>query len=188
MRNTRRSPASRTIKLLTATVLCIITMCRPVPATINYNLLYHWSYQPENVKWNLVSQNTSINVVPELPWKSPELYDTYAYTTMNVVPGTLYVSSIDMYIEEGMESTLTHEVGHCISNAGHSVYWWCYRPEFIEIWQQERMNCPLLIGQGLTDIREYFACAYDTYIRYPQILKRTCPMTYNYITVVLQNT
>ena len=182
-----RSRASLTLKLLTVTALCIISMCRVVPAAINSNLLYHWSYQPENVKWNLVSQNTSINVVPELAWHSPELLDTYAYTTMNVVPGTLYVSSIDMFIEEGMEATLTHEVGHCISNAGHSVYWWCYRPEFIQIWQQERYNC-ILLAQGWTDIREYFACAYDAYIRYPQMLKQTCPSTYNYITVVLRNT
>ena len=61
-----RSRASLTLKLLTVTALCIILMCRAVPAAINSNLLYHWSYQPENVKWNLVSQNTSINVVPEL--------------------------------------------------------------------------------------------------------------------------
>ena len=188
MRNTRRLPANRTIKLLTATVLCIITMCRPVPAAINYNLLYHWSYQPENVKWNLVSQNTSINVVPELPWKSPELYDTYAYTTMNVVPGTLYVSSIDMFIEEGMEATLTHEVGHCISNAGHSVYWWCFRPEFIQIWLAERDNAYVLMPQGHDDIREYFACSYDLFINYKPVLKKCCPMTYNYLLVVLQNT
>lgn len=174
-------------RLLSLTAVFVILLSIHVQAAINNDLLYNWSYQPDNVKWNLVSQNTSINVVKELPWQSPDLYETWAYTTMNVIPGTTYVSSIDMYIKEGMESSLTHEVGHCISNAGHSVYWWCYRPEFIQIWQQERYNC-ILLAQGWEDIREYFACAYDAYIRYPQILKTTCPSTYNYIQVVLNYT
>ena len=169
-------------------VICIAALCVPVKADINYDLLYNWSYQPANVQWNLVGQNTHIYVVDKLPWESPSLYETWAYTTMNVVPGTTYVSSIDMYIKTGYESSLTHEVGHCISNAGHSVYWWCYRPEFVQIWQQERYNCPLLVGQGADDIREYFACAYDAYIRYTPILKQCCPQTYNYITVVLNYT
>ena len=176
------------IMRLLMTVTFILAMNITVKAEINYDLLYNWSYQPANVQMNLVMQNTHIQVVDELPWESPELYETWAYTTMNVVPGTQYVSSIDMYIKKGYESALTHEVGHCISNANHCLYWWCFRPEFIQIWQKERMNCPLLIGQGLTDIREYFACAYDAYIRYPQILKQTCPDTYNYIKVVLNYT
>ena len=129
-------------------VVCIVALYVPVKADINYDLLYNWSYQPANVQWNLVGQNTHIYVVDKLPWESPSLYETWAYTSMNVVPGTTYVSSIDMYIKTGYESSLTHEVGHCISNAGHSVYWWCYRPEFVQIWQQERYNCPLLVGQG----------------------------------------
>ena len=45
-----------------------------------------------------------------------------------------------------------------------------------------------LVGQGADDIREYFACAYDAYIRYTPILKQCCPQTYNYITVVLNYT
>ena len=160
-------------------------MVTPVKADINYNLLYNWSFQPPNVQQNLVMQNTHINVVDELPWVSPSLYETYAYTTMNVSNG--YVYSIDMYIKTGYESSLTHEVGHCISNAGHSPYWWCYQPCFIQIWQAERYN-NVMMAQGFDDIREYFACAYDLYIRYPQILKQANPMTYNYMIVVLRNT
>lgn len=168
--------------------VCILLICTPCKAEITPQLLQEWSRQPNNVQWNVYYQQTNIQVVDNLPWVSPSLYDTYAYTTMNVIPGTTYVSSIDMYVKTGCESSLTHEVGHCISNAGHSVYWWCYRPEFVQIWQQERYNCPLLIGQGADDIREYFACAYDAYIRFRPILKQCCPQTYNYMIVVLQNT
>ena len=163
-------------------------ICTPVKAEITPQLLQEWAKQPNNVQWNVFYQNTNIQVVDRLPWESPSLYDTYAFTTMNVVPNTLYVQSIDMYIKRGYESSLTHEVGHCISNAGHIPYWWCFRPEFIPIWQAEKYNCVLLIGQGENDIREYFAEAYNLYINYPPILKQCCPMTYNYITVVLQYT
>ena len=174
-------------RLLTLTLACIILFTVQARAEITPSLLYEWNKQPTNVQWNVYYQNTAINVVDKLPWESPTLADTYAYTTMNVIPNTTYVASIDMYVKRGYETALTHEVGHCISNAGHSVYWWCYRPEFIQIWQAERYN-NVLMAQGFDDIREYFACAYDAYIRYPQMLKQTCPSTYNYITVVLRNT
>ena len=170
------------------TVAFMLLFTTTAKADINYDLLYNWSYQPNNVQWDLVGKNTNIQVVDKLDWESPDLYETYGYTTMKVIPGSTIVSGIDVRIKKGYESSLTHEVGHCLSNYKNNLYWWCYRPEFITIWQQERMNCPLLVGQGLTDIREYFACAYDAYIRYPQILKKTCPMTYNYIQVVLKYT
>ena len=149
--------------------------------------MMEWGRQPSNVQWNVYYQNTAINVVDNLDWQSQSLYDTYAYTTMNVIPNTQYVQSIDMKIKRGYEYTLTHEVGHCISNANHSVYWWCYQPSFIQIWQMERYN-NVMMAQGIDDIREYFACAYDMYIRFPKILKQANPQTFNYITVVLSYT
>lgn len=175
------------LNLISLIGVCILLICTPVKAEITPQLLYEWGKQPSNVQWNVYYQNTAINVVDTLPWESPSLADTYAYTTMNVIPNTMYVQSIDMYVKRGYESALTHEVGHCISNAGHSVYWWCFRPEFIQIWQAERYN-NVMMAQGFDDIREYFACAYDLYIRYPAILKQANPMTYNYITVVLNYT
>ena len=178
----------KNIKHLLAFIGVFLLWTIPVKAEITPALLQEWSRQPSNVQWNVYNQRTSIQVVDQLPWQGPNLYSTYAYTTMNVIPNTTYVQSIDMRIKRGYETALTHEVGHCISNAGHSVYWWCYRPEFIQIWQQERYNCVLLIGQGETDIREYFAEAYNLYINYPKILKKACPSTYNYMIVVLRNT
>jgi len=167
--------------------VCILMMCTPVKAEITPALLQEWARQPNNVQWNVFYQNTNIQVVDKLPWESPDLADTWAYTTMNVIPGTTYVSSINMYIKRGYESALTHEVGHALSNANHDVYWWCFQPSFIQIWQQERYN-NVMMAQGFDDIREYFACAYDMYIRYPQLLKKTNPLTWNYITVVLRYT
>lgn len=172
-------------KLLTLIGIAVILMATPVRAEITPQLMQEWSRQPSNVQWDLYYQNTAIQVVDTLPWVSPSLYDTYAYTTLNVQNG--YVQSVGIWIKRGYEYTLTHEVGHALSDYAKTPYWWCYRPEFIQIWQQERYN-NIMLYQGWSDIREYFACAYDAYIRYPQMLKQTCPMTYNYITVVLQNT
>lgn len=155
-------------------------------AEITPQLLNEWARQPNNVQWSVFYQNTNIQVVDTLPWVSPDLYDTYAYTTMNVNNG--YVNSVDIVIKRGCEFSLTHEVGHALSNYLHIPYWWATNPLFQQIWQQEKYNCALLIGQGETDVREYFAEAYAIFIKYPQILKQCCPQTYNYLQVVLSYT
>lgn len=173
-------------RLISLIGVCILLICTPCKAEITPALMQEWSRQPNNVQWNVFYQNTNIQVVDKLPWESPDLADTWAYTTLNVQNG--YVQSVNIVIKRGYESALTHEVGHALSCAGRVPYWWCFRPEFIPIWQAERYNCVLLVGQGETDIREYFACAYDMYIRYPAILKQANPMTYNYMIVVLRNT
>ena len=175
------------IKLISLTWVCILLMHTQARAEITPQLLQEWAKQPPNVQWNVFYQQTNIQVVDQLPWESPDLAQTWAYTNMNVIPGTQYVSSVDIVIKRGYESALTHEVGHAISNCNHCLWWWCFRPEFIEIYQRECYN-NVLLAQGFNDIREYFACAYDLYIRYPQILKQTCPDTFNYITVVLKFT
>lgn len=173
-------------RLISLIGVCIILICTPVKAEITPQLLQEWSRQPSNVQWAVFNQNTNIQVVDNLGWQSATLYDTYAYTTLNVSNGL--VNSIDMRIKRGYEFALTHEVGHCISNANRTPYWWCYQPCFVQIWQQEKYNCVLLVGQGENDIREYFAEAYNLYINYPQILRKCCPSTYNYISVVLSYT
>lgn len=174
-------------RIIIAALVCILLLQVPVRADINYNLIFNWQIQPPNVQQNLVLQNTSIHVVDTLPWESPDLAQTWAYTTMDVIPGTAYVRSVDIYIKTGYESALTHEVGHALSNAGHTVYWWCFRPEFIQIFQEERYN-NVMMAQGFDNILEYFACAYDMFIRYPEILKKTNPKTFNYLTVVMRYT
>ena len=167
--------------------VCILMVHTPVKAEINYNLLYNWSFQPSNVQMDLVQKHTDIQVVDQLDWTSPDLADTYAYTSMYRIPNTNKVSHIEVRIQKGLETTLSHEVGHCLSNYKDNLYWWCYQPIFEQIWMLERYNNTMM-AQGWNDVREYFACAYDLYIRYPELLKRTCPMTYNYITVVLNYT
>lgn len=173
-------------RLISLIGVCILLIYTPVKAEITPQLLVEWSRQPSNVQWNLYNQRTNIQVVDQLPWTSPNLADTYGYTTLNVQNG--YVQSVDIIIKRGCEFALTHEVGHALSDYAHIPYWWAYQPCFVQIWQTEKYNCALLIGQGENDIREYFAEAYAIYIRYPPILKQCCPMTYNYITVVLQYT
>lgn len=172
-------------RLISLIGVCILLICTPCKAEITPQLLQEWSRQPNNVQWNLYNQRTNIQVVDQLPWTSPNLADTYGYTTLNVQNG--YVQSVDIVIKRGCEFALTHEVGHALSDYAKIPYFWCYQPMFQQIWQAERYN-NVLLAQGWEDVREYFACAYDCYIRFPELLRRTCPDTYNYITVVLQYT
>lgn len=174
-------------RIITLTILACILMTVQAKAEINYPLLYEWSRQPNNVQQNLVLQNTNIRVVDDFQYYDPTLADVYGLTTMQVIPSTGIVTSVDVQIKKGCEFCLTHEVGHCISNCNHSVYWWCYRPEFVQIWLAERDRSALLIGVR-DDIREYFAESYNLYIKFPQLLKVACPSTYNYIKVVLKYT
>lgn len=173
-------------RIITLTLACILLFTVQARAEITPNLIQEWNRQPSNVQWNLYNQRTNIQVVEQLPWESPFLADTYGYTTLNVQNG--YVQSVDIVIKRGCEFALTHEVGHALSDYAHIPYWWATNPAFQPIWQAEKYNCALLVGQGETDIREYFAEAYNLYINYPLILKKCCPMTYNYITVVLSYT
>ena len=173
-------------KLISLIGVCILLICTPVKAEITPQLMMEWSRQPSNVQWNLYNQRTNIQVVDKLPWESPFLADTYGYTTLNVQNG--YVQSVDIVIKRGCEFALTHEVGHALSDYAHIPYWWATNPAFQPIWQAEKYNCVLLVGQGEYDVREYFAAAYDLYIRFPQILRKCCPSTFNYITVVLSYT
>ena len=167
-------------------VVCVLMMHTTVHAEITPQLIMEWQKQPNNVQWHVFNQNTNIQVVDELPWHSPDLSETWAYTS-KYKDGTGLVSHIDIVVKRGYESTLSHEVGHCLEDCNRVLNWWVLQPCFMQIFQQERFNCPLLF-QGTNDIREYFACAYDAYIRYPKILKQSCPMTYNYIKVVLSYT
>ena len=180
-----------------ALILGIITgfivgwfLCTPLraKAEINNRILEEWAKQPSNVQWNVYYQNTNIRVVDNIPYSDPTLYDVYGLTSMYTIPYTTYVSRIDVQIKKDHESSLTHEVGHILSNAGHTLYWWITRPEYLDIWQRERYNCVALMAQGVDNPIEYFANAYDLYINFPQILKKCCPDTFNFMTVVLRNT
>lgn len=157
-----------------------------VRAEITPQLINEWNKQPSNVQWHVFYQNTSFNVVDELPWHSPDLDETWAYTSKYTNNGL--VNHIDIVVKRGYESSLTHEVGHCLEDCNRFPDWWVQQPCFVQIWLQERLKCPMLAGQGYYDIREYFAEAYNMYINYPYILKSCCPSTYNYIKLVLQYT
>ena len=127
----RASLVRRIYHIYMLSFLACMLMTVQVRAEITPQLLYNWSYQPSNVQNNLVRKNTNIQVVDKLAWESKDLYETYAYTTMHTIPNTNYVYSIDMYIKKGEETSLTHEVGHCLSNYENNLYWWCnYRKNF----------------------------------------------------------
>ena len=175
----------RILKFLAVIGVCILLICTPCKAEITPQLLTEWGRQPSNVKLDLYYQRTNIQVVDKLPWESPNLYATYAYTKMKTIPNTQYVYGIDMYIKTGEESSLTHEVGHCISNYQGIPYYWCNTPTFDAIWQAERAN-NIMMYQGRDNKIEYFACAYDMYIRFNHVLRQSNPMTYEYIKNVLK--
>ena len=174
------------LRFIIITGVCLM-MCTPVKASITPQLINEWNKQPPNVQWSVFYQNTNIQVVDKLPWESPDLEETWAYTS-KYKDNNGFINHIDIVVKKGYESALTHEVGHCLEDQYKVLNWWVIQPCFIEIWQRERLKIPQLAGQGFYDIREYFAKAYNLYINMPWLLKQGCPDTYNYIRLVLQYT
>ena len=67
-------------KLFLVIGLFIYLSAIPVSASIQTE----WKLQPQNVQAYVAQQNTNIQVVDVLDYNSPSLYETYAYTRMNV--------------------------------------------------------------------------------------------------------
>lgn len=154
-----------------------------VKAETNSNVVFYLSRQPANVQAHLVKQGVNIKVLDQLDWSSPDLASTWAYTSMYGDP----VYQIDIVLQKGMESSLTHEVGHCISNLGTIPHYWDRTPEFQALCAAESKNS-IYAAQGWDNPVEYFACAYQMYIDYPQVLMKFHPQTYKYIQAVVAQT
>ena len=182
------SIARKAIKFITMMMLGIALVLATgvdVKAETNSNVAFYLARQPANVRSRLAKQGVTINVMDQLDYSAPELATTWAYTNMY---GSLdNINRIEIVLQKGYESALTHEVGHCISNYGNIAYYWAKTPEFTAITAAESHNS-VFAAQGWDNPIEYFACAYAMYIDFPAALKQFHPMTYNYIQAVLAQT
>jgi len=158
------------------TFIFIISMGVNAKAETNNNITYYLSRQPKNVQARLVQQGVNIQVVDSIDREFPGLATTYAYTSMYGNP----VYQIDIVIERGLESALTHEVGHCLSNLGNIPHYYDQTPEWKAICAAESKNS-VYTAQGWDDPVEYFAVAYQMYIDFPQALARFHPLTFQYM-------
>lgn len=181
----RKAIKSITMIMAVASVV-ILGMTVNAKAETNSNIAFYLAMQPANVQAHIAKQGVNISVVNELPWTSSDLAITYAYTTMHGTQDV--ITGIDIVIKSGYESALTHEVGHCISNLGNIRYYYATTPEFQAICAAECRNSLYVSSQGWDNPIEYFACAYDAYINFPQALKKYHPLTYNYIQAVVAQT
>lgn len=182
----RKAIKSVTMMLLALT--CVLFISVDAKAETNNNVAFYLARQPANVQAYIARQGVNIQVVDQLQYSWPGLI-AHAYTTMYGTED--YISGIDIVLLSGYESALTHEVGHCVSNLGNVRYYWAKTPEFMQIWAVERMGvngADVLMAQGWEDPVEYFACAYDMYINFPQLLMKQHPQTYNYIQAVVAQT
>ena len=177
--------AIKSITMMMLGIALVFATSVDVKAETNSNVAFYLARQPANVRSRIANQGVTINVVDQLDYNAPELLETWAYTNMY---GTLdNINRIEIVLKKGHENSLTHEVGHCISNYGNIAYYWAQTPEFQAITAAESHNS-VLAAQGWDNPVEYFACAYAMYIDYPQILKNAHPQTYNYIQMVLAQT
>ena len=140
-----------------------------------------FAIQPQCVQEYLRRQPISVIDSDYLPIENPENYS--AVTKMYGAEGSDTYSYVEIYLRPSRQDSLTHEIGHMVSNYQNHPDWWCKQPFFETIWLAERGW--LTPGYVYDNKNEWFAFCYECYVKYPIALKFMCPMTYNYIEVVL---
>ena len=93
------------------------------------------------------------------------------------------INTYDVY------GTTCHEFGHLL-DYGYNTEYESEDDEFYNIYIAESSNFKTTIGDNsyaMTKPSEYFACAFEEYIKNPQQLKDNTPRTYNYIVNAINN-
>lgn len=110
-------------------------------------------------------------------------YNVTSMSSGSVIYAATYWDGRDqVYVNQNhLASSLLHELGHVIDcELGCES---CSQ-EFDEIYQAEKrayLNIPGANNYAISSYLEYFADAFESYIKYPSQLKKHCPMTYEYI-------
>lgn len=143
-----------------------------------HTLQMYFDSLPNNVKTYVLRSNTQVNLVNTIDYYVPQ-------GEVNAVT-YFYPSNAVIYIKNGREEYLTHEIGHAIDYYNNNLWYWSGTDSFKYIYALERYNNTLFFyGNGTDNEHEYFAESFKQYLYAPKELKRYNPMTYDYIQAVV---
>lgn len=135
----------------------------------------YWNMIPSNVRERYINSGSTITVVDSLGY----LGLSHFYITTE---GNRYVH-IEIDYRNKAKDAIIHEVGHFLS-------WYLALDlnstsgEFYEIWEEEYQNIFSIDSTDINNVNtphEYFAESFAIVIIKPDLMKRVCPKTYNYI-------
>lgn len=135
----------------------------------------YWNMIPSNVREVFINSGSTITVVNNLGY----LGLSHFYITTE---GNRYVH-IGIDYRDKARDTIIHEVGHFLS-------WYLAldlngtSSEFYGIWEEEYQNILSIDKTDINNINtahEYFAESFAMSILKPDLMKNTCPKTYDYI-------
>lgn len=135
----------------------------------------YWNMIPSNVREVYINSGSTITVVNSLGYLGLSTF----YITNE---GNRYVT-IEIDYRDKAKDAVIHEVGHFLSwylaldlNGKYS--------DFYNIWAEEYQNILSIDKTNINNVNtahEYFAESFAMSILKPDLMKNTCPKTYNYI-------
>lgn len=181
----------RRIKTLAASFIIIFTVCISSSVTNaallsvnNASAVQYYSMVPANVRARLEANGVDILV----DTATLQLY-AYKPTLTGIAVTDYYEGSNEVihesiYIKNGEEKTILHEVGHIVDNYNRICSYWSSSPAWNAIYASEVQNAS---KAGMSSVNfnkgpgEYFAEAFQLYILNPVSLATYCPNTYQFI-------
>lgn len=180
---------SKLVTIVAAFAVLFGTLLTPLTSyakvTLPDNLYEHYEKQPESVKWVFNDDNWDLELAGknELNYLYGQGefymrgYDISGATVYDIK--TVYLSDSPGYAEVA----LNHEMGHFVDYAYYTYYGTqpSLTDAFYYIYKQEATKSYLYEDYELSEVSEYFAQSYWSYVEEPQQLKDYYPMTYKYI-------
>ena len=137
----------------------------------------YWSMIPEQTRARIHNNGWKIEVV------NSRYLDDY-YDGVSSVVGITYWGENKILMGNSvkhMRRALNHEIGHAID---YMYDWTSYSSEWYSIWEEERLKMEIqekFDDHPIENTTEFFAECVQQYIQYNDILSRTCPRAYEYI-------
>lgn len=180
----------KTIKITTALFILlfsILGMTSDAKAALlsvdNAKAVQYYSMVPANVRARLEANGTNILV----DTATMKLY-AYKPTLLGITVTDYYetgeVVQENVYIRNGEEKAILHEVGHVVDNYNRIINYWSTSPTWNAIYASEVCNASKAGMERVNYSKgpmEYFAEAFQSYILDPVSLATYCPSTYQFI-------
>lgn len=135
----------------------------------------YWNMIPSNVREVFINSGSTITVVNNLGYLG---LSHFCATN----EGIRYVN-IELDYRNNTEDTILHEVGHFLSWYLAMDLYGKYS-DFYNIWAEEYPNILSIDNTNIANVdtaHEYFAESFAMSILKPDLMKNTCPKTYDYI-------
>ena len=188
----------KTLAGLLAGLIAIVSIPTMVQAHIIKNgtdeLYYYYGLLPANVQTYLENNNVNIIIdgnqmqrVVVVGDHNDMIRAENVGLTKQYIDSYGIVRSSAIYLKEGYESELLHEVGHVLSNYRGNYNTWAETAAWKYIYECEAPYL-LMDEYSKSSPSEYLAESFSWCIQYPDYMAQKAPMTWQYINAMIERT